>query len=159
LRGARAQTRGRQYPDNRHVIAVITGHRCRDQRAVLNCAAEALADTIGFGPQPLSSSQKEVAMETLSYPEFESEALAEGFDEVLERRWSALSENEVHTHPFAVKALVVQGEMWLTVGKVTRHLRAGDGFELDHDEAHSERYGSDGATYWAARRNPVTARA
>ena len=60
---------------------------------------------------------------------------------------------ESHTHPFAVKALVVQGEMWLTVGDDARHLRPGDTFALERDERHAERYGNDGATYWVARRN------
>jgi len=58
-----------------------------------------------------------------------------------------------HTHPFAVKALVVQGEMWLTVQGQTRHLHAGDSFELDREAPHAERYGPSGATYWAARRH------
>ena len=84
---------------------------------------------------------------------FRSQALAEGFDEVLERVWAPDTVLETHTHPFAVKALVVQGEMWLTVGPETRHLRPGELFELDHAEPHSERYGPEGATYWAARLN------
>ena len=57
-----------------------------------------------------------------------------------------------HTPAFSVKALVVQGEMWLTVGDRTRHLRAGDRFELDYGVPHAERYGAEGATYWVARR-------
>jgi len=84
---------------------------------------------------------------------FRSQALAEGFDEVLERVWAPDTVLETHTHPFAVKALVVQGEMWLTVGPETRHLQPGELFELDHAEPHSERYGPEGATYWAARLN------
>jgi quercetin dioxygenase-like cupin family protein len=60
---------------------------------------------------------------------------------------------DVHGHPFAVKALVVRGEMWLTVGDDTRHLRAGDTFELGREVLHAERYGSEGASYWVARRH------
>ncbi|MBL0151309.1 MAG: AraC family transcriptional regulator [Ideonella sp.] len=67
--------------------------------------------------------------------------------EVLERRRPT-------PPPFDVKALVVDGQLWLTVGKSTRHLRAGDDFELARDIEHSERYGVEGATYWVARRNP-----
>jgi SAM-dependent methyltransferase len=62
-------------------------------------------------------------------------------------------------HPFAVKALVVRGEMWLSVGADTRHLRAGDAFELDREVPHAERYGPDGAAYWVARRNAGNERA
>lgn len=84
---------------------------------------------------------------------FRDQALAEGFDEVLAREWPPLTELATHTHPFSVKAVVTQGEMWLTVGKDTRHLRAGDAFELARDVPHAERYGAEGAAYWVARRN------
>jgi AraC-like ligand binding domain len=84
---------------------------------------------------------------------FESQALAQGFDEVLERQWAADTVLDEHTHPFSVQALVVQGEMWLRVGSDTRHLRAGDRFELGREVPHAERYGAEGATYWVARRN------
>lgn len=92
-------------------------------------------------------------MGALSFAEFETALKAQGFDEVLERQWAAHTVLDTHTHPFSAKALVVQGEMWLTVGEHTRHLRTGDGFELKRDIPHSERYGPEGATYWVARRN------
>ena len=85
--------------------------------------------------------------------EFTEHALAEGFDEVLERSWPADAQLDTHTHPFALKARVVRGEMWLTVGSKTQHLKAGDDFALDREVAHTERYGHQGATYWVARRN------
>lgn len=88
----------------------------------------------------------------VTFAEFEADARARGFDEVLERQWPPLTLLETHVHPFAVDARVVRGEMWLTVGAETRHLLAGDRFELDRDVAHAERYGSTGATYWVARR-------
>ena len=87
-----------------------------------------------------------------SLHEFEADARAQGFDEVLEREWAPLTVLDTHVHPFAAKALVVRGEMWLSVGEDTQHLRAGDGFELDREVPHRERYGSEGATYWVARR-------
>ena len=95
-------------------------------------------------------------MDTMSQPTFEAyaaEARAKGFDEVVERKWAPSLVLESHKHPFSVRALVVQGEMWLTVGDDVRHLRPGDTFALDRDQAHAERYGPEGATYWAARRN------
>jgi quercetin dioxygenase-like cupin family protein len=90
---------------------------------------------------------------TMTYDEFEAAARAEGFDEVLVREWKPGQVLETHTHPFAVKALVVSGEFWLTCGEQTRHVRTGDGFELARDVPHSERYGDNGATFWAARRH------
>ncbi|MBP5996339.1 MAG: AraC family ligand binding domain-containing protein [Azonexus sp.] len=92
-------------------------------------------------------------MTSTSLSGFTAHALAEGFDEVLERKWAALTVLETHTHPFALKALVVQGEMWLSVGRETQHLLAGDQFALERDVPHAERYGAEGATYWVARRN------
>jgi quercetin dioxygenase-like cupin family protein len=88
-----------------------------------------------------------------SFESFKSAALAEGFDEVLERVWAPGTVLDDHSHPFAVKALVVQGEMWLTVGGETQHLVPGELFELDHSAPHTERYGAEGATYWVARLN------
>jgi hypothetical protein len=93
-------------------------------------------------------------MKTDSIEEFKSFACGAGFDEVIERVWKPNTTVDTHTHPFAVRALVTQGEMWLTCQGSTRHLKPGDTFTLDRDEPHAERYGADGATYWAARRNP-----
>ena len=89
----------------------------------------------------------------ITFTEFEADALARGFDEVLVRDWSPHQVVDEHRHPFAADALVVAGEMWLTEGTGTRHLRPGDTFTLAPDVPHAERYGADGATYWVARRN------
>ena len=91
-------------------------------------------------------------MSTTTFAQFESSAKADGFDEVLERRWGPDAVVGVHTHPFAVKALMVEGELWLTVDGATRHLRGGDRFQLPRDVPHAERYGSEGALFWVARR-------
>ncbi len=88
-----------------------------------------------------------------TYEQFETTARAEGFDEVLVREWQPGQMLDTHRHPFAIKALVVRGEFWLTEGDAVRHLRAGDRFELARDVPHAERYGDEGATFWAARRH------
>jgi len=88
-----------------------------------------------------------------AFDTFRTQALAEGFDEVLERRWEPDTVLDTHTHPFAVKAVVTAGELWLTVDGQTRHLQPGDTFMLDRDVPHAERYGPSGAAYWVARRN------
>jgi hypothetical protein len=106
----------------------------------------------GVGWQDRESFQG-VDMDGPSFREFEAAARLEGYDEVLERSWSAGLEIAEHQHPFAVKALVVAGEMWLVEAGHTRHLRAGDRFELAAAVPHAESYGPAGATYWAARRN------
>ncbi len=89
---------------------------------------------------------------TATLAEFEAWARGAGYDEVAVREWQPLQVVDDHGHPFAVHARVVQGEMWLTAEGHTQHLRPGDTFELGADVPHAERYGPDGATYWAARR-------
>jgi quercetin dioxygenase-like cupin family protein len=88
-----------------------------------------------------------------SFAEFESEARAQGFDQVLERRWAPGTVVDTHSHPFALQALVVEGEFWLTCDGQTRHLRPGDRFALERERPHAERYGEQGAVFWVARRN------
>ncbi|MEO7150911.1 MAG: AraC family ligand binding domain-containing protein [Burkholderiaceae bacterium] len=91
---------------------------------------------------------------TMSFEAFQQAARAQGCSEVLERRWGPDTVLQPHTHSFAARALVVEGEMWLTVGEATQHLRPGDRFELASQVLHSERYGPQGAVYWVARTDP-----
>lgn len=92
-------------------------------------------------------------MNVSNFDDFRLQSLMEGFDEVLERHWEPRTLLDMHTHPFAAKALVRSGEMWLTVGDLTRQLRAGDTFEIERDVPHAERYGAEGVLCWVARRH------
>ena len=87
------------------------------------------------------------------FASYEAQARAEGFDEVLERRWPPATVLDTHSHPFALKALVIDGEIWLSVDGMTQHLQRGDAFTLERDIPHAERYEDAGAAYWVARRN------
>jgi mannose-6-phosphate isomerase-like protein (cupin superfamily) len=87
------------------------------------------------------------------FSEFEAAERERGCSEVIARSWEANSEQPTHTHPFDARALVVQGEMWLTVDGAPQHLKPGDRFDLSAGQPHSERYGPQGATYWVARTN------
>jgi hypothetical protein len=93
----------------------------------------------------------------LSFQQYESQLRALGFDTVMERKWGPSAVADTHSHPFEARALVVQGEMWLTTDGVTRHLKAGDRFELLPGQPHSERYGHEGAVYWVGRRHAAEA--
>ena len=93
-------------------------------------------------------------MEAPSFSEFEAAARSEGYDEVVPRDWPAGAVLETHEHPFAVKAIVVAGEMWLTHGGTTEHLQPGDRFELDEGVPNAERYGNAGAPPSTSRRHP-----
>ena len=90
----------------------------------------------------------------VTFEAFREQAMAAGYDEALLREWAPNFANELHTHPFDTHALVARGEFWLTVAGRVTHLKAGDTFDVARGVEHSERYGSEGATFWAARRNP-----
>ncbi len=97
-------------------------------------------------------------MTTFDRQAFDRQALAQGFDAVVVREWAPATVVPAHSHPFDAHALVVAGEMWLTVGNETRHLRPGDGFDVAAGVEHAERYGPQGATYWVARREAPSSR-
>ena len=65
-----------------------------------------------------------------SFDTFQSEALAAGFEEALVREWPPGKTLAAHAHPFASQAVVIKGEMWLTVAGQTRHLLPGHTFAL-----------------------------
>jgi mannose-6-phosphate isomerase-like protein (cupin superfamily) len=87
-----------------------------------------------------------------TFQQFEANARAQGYDQVVELNRPADTLLDTHSHPFAVSARIIEGSFSLTVGDHTRHLQAGDTFELDADVPHVERYGAQGARSWAARR-------
>ncbi len=89
----------------------------------------------------------------LTFDEFREWALGQGADEVFVREWEANHESDYHQHPFAAKAHVTHGEMWVNIEGVTRHLTKGDNFELNSHVWHSEKYGPQGATLYIARFN------
>ena len=84
---------------------------------------------------------------------FRAHKLSEGYDEVLVREWAPGFSNEPHSHPFDTDALVVYGEFWLSIDGQTTHHHAGDRFQVARGVMHAERYGSQGAVFWAARKN------
>ncbi|WDZ97271.1 cupin domain-containing protein [Herbaspirillum sp. WKF16] len=90
----------------------------------------------------------------LSFEQFRQTMLAQGYDEVVARHWKQAEEVEIHTHPFEANAIVVQGEMFLSVqGEAERRLLPGDRFHLMPGTPHAERYTAEGATYWVARKS------
>ena len=57
-----------------------------------------------------------------------------------------------HTHPFAVKALVIDGSIDIAIQGDQKTYAVGDVFELSFEELHSESYGPTGVTYLASRK-------
>jgi quercetin dioxygenase-like cupin family protein len=89
----------------------------------------------------------------ITFEAFQARKLSEGYDEVLTRDWAPGFSNEPHSHPFDTDAVVAHGEFWLIRNGTITHLPAGSSFKVARGEQHSERYGSDGAVFWAARNN------
>lgn len=89
----------------------------------------------------------------VSFEAFQARKLNEGYDEVLLREWAPGFANEPHHHPFDTDAVVAQGEFWLTLNDATTHYRCGDTFKVARGIEHSEKYGPNGATFWAARKH------
>ena len=58
----------------------------------------------------------------------------------------------VHSHPFAVKALVIEGSIEISIAGHTQSYGVGDIFELADQELHSESYGPYGVRYLASRK-------
>ncbi|MFM8756034.1 MAG: cupin domain-containing protein [Limnohabitans sp.] len=85
--------------------------------------------------------------------EFRRQALADGFEEPLLRRWAPHDVADTHTHPFDARAVLVEGHMQLIVRGQRQVLTAGDGFSLEREVPHEEIYGPQGAAYWVARRS------
>jgi quercetin dioxygenase-like cupin family protein len=88
-----------------------------------------------------------------TFESFRQRKLAEGFDEVLIRVWDPGFENEPHAHPFDTDAVVAEGDYWLTMNGQVTHLKMGDVFKVARGVVHSEKYGAQGAVFWAARKN------
>lgn len=88
-----------------------------------------------------------------TFADFEASKRALGFDEVLVRNWAPNTVVGTHTHPFSIDALVTEGELWLTCGGQTQHLRPGDRFTLGREIPHDERYGEKGAVFFVARKH------
>jgi quercetin dioxygenase-like cupin family protein len=56
-----------------------------------------------------------------------------------------------HSHPFAVKALVIDGSINITIQDNRKTYSIGDVFQLGFEEPHSESYGPTGVVYLASR--------
>ena len=60
---------------------------------------------------------------------------------------------DTHSHPFDVRALVLQGQVTITCGDQARTYQAGDVLELARNIAHSEQFGPEGYTFLLGRRS------
>jgi quercetin dioxygenase-like cupin family protein len=82
---------------------------------------------------------------------FEAALARDGFTEVAERALPAGQTAPEHTHPFGVRALVLEGDITLTVeGRATTY-RPGEVFTMDPNCPHAEAIGPQGVRYVSGR--------
>ena len=75
----------------------------------------------------------------------------EGYPDPVEVRQVPNGSLAEHTHPFAVKALVIDGRIDISTQGNRKTYFAGDVFQLGFEELHSEIYGPTGVIYLASR--------
>ncbi len=84
--------------------------------------------------------------------EFEARLQAEGFPEIRINEMPPNRHNPEHSHPFDVLALVLEGDITLTVEGGARTYRAGEEFSMRARCPHVEDIGPDGVKYLVGRR-------
>ena len=84
--------------------------------------------------------------------DFEMQLRANGFTEVLTRELPPGYFLGDHEHPFDARALILSGDITLTVDGAARTYQAGTVFELGAGCVHQERAGDAGVTYLVGRR-------
>ncbi|MGH8741196.1 MAG: cupin domain-containing protein [Burkholderiales bacterium] len=83
---------------------------------------------------------------------FEGRLRAQGYPEIRTNELPPNKQNAEHTHPFDVLALVLDGDITLTVDGKARTYRAGDEFSMQAGCPHAEDVGPAGVKYLVGRR-------
>lgn len=83
---------------------------------------------------------------------FEDRLRADGYGEIETKQLAAGTHNAAHDHPYDVHAMVLDGEITLTVEGESRAYRTGDVFTMAAGCRHAEQIGEDGVRYLVGRR-------
>jgi quercetin dioxygenase-like cupin family protein len=83
---------------------------------------------------------------------FDQDLISKGYQKGMVRKLPAGLEMQSHTHPFDVRAMVLWGELTLTVDGKSFVYIAGDLFEMPKDCPHHELCGSEGVHYIYGRK-------
>src|SRR5581483_7018950 len=90
---------------------------------------------------------------TMQDEHFRSALRRDGFDEIDRRKLEPGTVVAEHAHPFDVRALVVDGEITLTIEGVDYAYREGDIFVVPAGHRHAEAVGPAGVDYLVGRRH------
>jgi quercetin dioxygenase-like cupin family protein len=93
----------------------------------------------------------------MNVQEFENALREDGFAEVLTRQQPPGYFLDEHQHAFDARALVIDGDITLTVDGLARIYPPGTVFELPAGTLHQEQAGPVGVTYLVGRRTRVAA--
>ncbi len=93
----------------------------------------------------------------MSTAAFEQELRQLGFLEIETKSVERNKRVGDHSHPFDVRAKVIDGEITLICSGERRTYRAGDVFTMDAGREHAEECGPDGVTYTVGRRRKAAA--
>jgi len=100
---------------------------------------------------------KKLSIDRISFDmnknQFIEQLSKEGFPTPVIVEREANSSLDVHAHPFEAKALIISGQIDITVDGIKISYRAGDVFHLRKDQEHSESYGPNGVQYLAGRKD------
>ena len=89
----------------------------------------------------------------ISLDQFRELMLAAGYAHVTERSWEPNTKRDARAHTYDANAIVISGEMILGIkGSEPKKLVTGDTFNIAANTPHSEEYGTNGTTYWVARK-------
>lgn len=84
--------------------------------------------------------------------QFKAQLEREGYQEISTAEMRPSETRPAHAHDFDVAALVLDGEITLTCGDVTKTYRTGDSFTMEAGLPHAEAVGPDGFRYMVGRR-------
>jgi len=84
---------------------------------------------------------------------FETELKREGYDEILTGTTQGPKHNAGHSHPYDVKAMVVDGAITLAWEGQTQTFRPGEIFTMARGCPHTETFGPEGAVTLVGRKH------
>lgn len=84
--------------------------------------------------------------------DFEASLRRDGYAPAVEVALAPDERREAHTHPFAVRGLVLRGRFGLACDSEDALYGPGEVFELERDREHYEHTGAEGAAYLVGRR-------
>lgn len=88
---------------------------------------------------------------------FESSLRSDGYQDVESKAMAAGTSTPEHSHPFDVRALVIEGQITLSASGASKTYAKGDVFDMAAGCRHSEEIGTDGVRYVVGRRRGARA--